>query len=77
MEHPLIKNIDSLSLEELQTNISDLSRKYAFAMRTNADLARQIGMALETFRNKYYEKEQAVWQTANKDSGFSDKINIS
>jgi hypothetical protein len=77
MEHPLIHNVDSLSLEELQTHISDLHRKYSYAVRTNAYLANQISMALETFQNKYNEKQQAAWNAASKKGqDFSDKINI-
>jgi N-acetylmuramic acid 6-phosphate (MurNAc-6-P) etherase len=78
MEHPLIHNIDNLTLEELQTKISDLSKKYNWAVRTNANLAQQIAMALETYRNKFQEKQQAIYDAAKKSGNdFSDKIDIS
>ena len=79
MEHPLINNIDGLSLEELQSKISDLNKKLSFAHRTgNGFLSDQIRMALETYNNKYQEKTQKMYD-ANKKSGpdFSDKIDIS
>lgn len=78
MEHPLIHNVDSLSLEELQTHISDLHRKYSYAIRVNAHLANQISMALETFQTKYNEKQQEIWEASTKKGqDFSDRINIS
>jgi hypothetical protein len=78
MEHPLIHDIDNLTLEELQTKISDLSKKYNWAVRTNANLAQQIAMALETYRNKFQEKQQAIYDAAKKGGNdFSDKIDIS
>lgn len=79
MEHPLINNIDGLSLEELQSKISELNKKLGFAHRTgNAFLSDQIRMAIETYTNKYREKTQKMYD-ASKKSGpdFSDKIDIS
>lgn len=57
MEHPFINNIDNLSLEELQTKISDLHKKLTFAYRTgNGPLIHQLNMALESYRNTYNKK---------------------
>lgn len=78
MEHPLIQNIDSLTLDELQDRIRDLNRKLSWAMRSNRDLAGQISMALETYNNKYREKQQAIYDEARKNApDFGDKIDIS
>lgn len=78
MEHPLIHNIDHLTMEELQTKISDLTRKYQWASRTNAHMAAQIAMALETYRNKFQEKQQEIYDAAKKSGNdFSDKIDVS
>lgn len=79
MEHPLITDIDHLTLEELQTQISDLNRKLSFAMRIgNGQLANQIRLALNTFSSKYQEKVEAQYAAQNKNGkDFSDKINIS
>jgi predicted phage tail protein len=78
MEHPLISDIDNLTIEQLQDRINDLTKKYNYALRTNADLARQISMALETFRNKYNEKQQQVLDAARKSvADYSNKIDIS
>jgi len=79
MEHPLINNIGDLTLEELQTKISELNRKLNFAQRTNnGHLASQIRMAIETFVNRYRQKQQEIYDQQNKNNpDFSDKINIS
>lgn len=79
MEHPLINNIDDLNLEQLQERITDLSRKVGIAHRMgNAQLRHQVQMALETYQNKYREKQQASWDDKNNGSAdFGDKIDIS
>ena len=60
MEHPLVGNLDDLNIDQLSTQISDLSRKLGIASRTgNAHLCNQIRMALESYQNKYHEKLQS------------------
>lgn len=78
MEHPLINNIKDLTLDQLQTKISELNKKLSFAARTgNASLVGQLQMALETFNNCYQEKLQEKYNKGNNGQDFSDKINIS
>jgi hypothetical protein len=79
MEHPLINNIDNLTVDELQGKISELNKKLSFAHRSgNGQLANQIRMAIETFHNKYQEKMQAIQDNQNKNNpDFSDRIDIS
>lgn len=79
MEHPLITNIDHLTMEELQDRVNDLYKKLAYAHRTgNQNLRGQIQMALETFQTKLREKQQAQEeQQRRKGTDFSDKIDIS
>jgi hypothetical protein len=60
MEHPLVGNLDELSVDQLSSQISDLSRKLGIASRSgNAHLCNQIRMALESYQNKYHEKLQS------------------
>lgn len=73
MEHPLIHNLDDLSLEDLSNRISELHKKLAIAARGgNGYMCDQIRMALESYQNTYAEKTR-------KDSGtaFDDVIDIS
>jgi hypothetical protein len=59
MEHPLIDNLDDLSVDQLQEKISELTKKLGIAMRTgNAHLCNQLRMALESYQNKYQEKNR-------------------
>lgn len=79
MEHPLINNIDNLSIDDLQSKISDLNKKLNWARRSgNANLCNQIQLALNTFTAKYQEKQEAIYNAARKNGpDFSDKIDIS
>ena len=73
MEHPLINNLDSLTVDELNAKISELNKKLTIAYGTgNAYLIHQIRMALENYQNKYTEKMRG-----SGDSGFNDIIDIS
>ncbi len=74
MEHPLIGNIDELSESDIIDKITELNKKYYASMRLgNSHLTNQVGMALETYRNKLSEKQRK--RSAGDD--FEDKINIS
>jgi DNA-binding ferritin-like protein (Dps family) len=79
MEHPLIGDINNLTIDELSARVSDLSNKLNMAAGTgNAHLCDQIRMAMETFRNKYQEKLQDSYKKEKETShiNFDDKINI-
>ena len=57
MEHPFLHNLDEKSLEELQTGISDLTKKLNFAYRMgNSPMINQINMAIESHRSAYNKK---------------------
>lgn len=72
MEHPLVENLDNLSLDQLQEKISELTKKLGIAMRTgNAHLCNQVRMALESYQNKYNEKQRGSSST------FDEVIDIS
>jgi hypothetical protein len=73
MEHPLIHNIDSLTVDELLEKITELNKKLAIAYRTgNGYLCDQLRMAIETYQNKYQEKTRRDSSTS-----FDDIIDIS
>ena len=79
MEHPLIPNLDDLTLDQLQEKVTELNRKLAIATRMgNAQLRQQVQMALESYQNKFREKQQKIWDDARKKgTDYSDRINIS
>jgi len=75
MEHPLIGDLSSLTLDELGEKIADLNRKLSMAMRTgNGHLCNQIRMAIESHNVKYQEKLQESYKKSDVD--FGDKIKI-
>lgn len=79
MEHPLIGDINNLTIDELSAKVNDLSNKLNIATRSgNGHLCNQIRMALETFRNKYQERLQESYKKQEEAShiNFDDKINI-
>lgn len=78
MEHPLIGKLDELSVEELSTKITDLNKKLSIAMRMgNGDLCNQIRMAIESYRTKFMEKNEAMLRKGNDGNDFNDIIDIS
>ena len=73
MEHPLIGNLDTLTVEDLSKKITDLNNKLGIAMRTgNGHLCNQLRMAIESYQNKYNEKTRGGPSTA-----FDEIIDIS
>lgn len=78
MEHPLIGNINQLSVDEVSDKINELTKKLNIAYGTgNGQLVNQLQMALETFRNKYREKLAEIDKKQNPgDIDFDNKIKI-
>ena len=77
MEHPLIPNLDDLSVEELGSKINELNKKLTIAMRMgNAYLCEQLRMAIESYQVKYQQKNQELF-AKNTGNNYQDKIDIS
>ena len=75
MEHPLIGDLNNLTIDELSTKVADLNSKLSMAMRTgNGHLCNQIRMAIESYQTKYQEKLQESYKKS--DANFDDKIKI-
>ena len=79
MEHPFLSTTDlaSLSADELQTKISELTKKLNFAYQMgNVELQQQVGMALESYTNARNQKINDMYNKGGGDD-HTDKINIS
>lgn len=75
MEHPLISNIDHLTVDELTAKISDLNQKLVIASRTgNGYLCDQIRMALESYQSKFQQKVQKQYEESQ--GSFKEKIKV-
>ena len=78
MEHPLIGDLDHLTIDQLSERITDLNKKLIWASRNNHAMAGQIMMMLENYQSKYREKQQKNWDSLQRQGpDFGDKIDIS
>lgn len=74
MEHPFLaaSNLADKSLEDLQTAISSLTTKLNFAYRMgNQNMANQLIMVMESYRNQYNTKMDAILTKQNTNSSIS------
>jgi hypothetical protein len=77
MEHPLVNIDQSLTVDELQSKINELTKKSSIAYRSgNSHLYGQINMALESFKNALFLKQSVQYAQKN-NINFDDKIDIS
>lgn len=76
IEHPLIGDLSSKTMEELEETIQRLNRNIAYVSRTrNQPLINQLLMTIETYRSEYRRRQDEIW---NKKSGdIQGKIDIS
>lgn len=68
MEHPFINRneLGELSLEQLQTKITDLMNKLSFAHSTgNRPLINQLHMVIESYRNQASRKMDELLEKQN------------
>jgi ribosomal protein L29 len=73
MEHPFISSLSDKTLEELQTSISDLTKKLNFAYRMqNGAMTHQLNMVIESYRVEYGRKMDELL----KKQGDRTQINI-
>lgn len=75
ISHPFIDTaqLRDLSLEELQTKISDLNKKMMYASRINhPGMRQQLAMMIESYNQVYQDKIQEQYKKMNLDG----KINI-
>lgn len=77
MEHPLINDISGLTMEEIQSKISDLNKKLAFAMQSNNQaMASQLQLVLGSYNEQYRIKIEEMMPKDGKNK-YADKIDIS
>jgi hypothetical protein len=75
--HPLADDMTSLKDGELESKISDLTKKYF--MTNNTGIKAQIASLLENYRNELSTRRSAEWKKMieNRDKGLDKLINIS
>jgi hypothetical protein len=79
IDHPLIKIDSDTSLEDLQSRVSELTKKLNIANRMgNRFLADQVRMALTSYQTVYQDRLRAQQDKLIKDApDYSDRIDIS
>ena len=78
MEHPLIPNLENLTIDELSSRINELSKKLNIAYRSgNNYLCSQISMSIESYQNTYNQKlQQQYAKDSSAGTNFENKIQI-
>jgi predicted Zn-dependent protease len=57
MEHPFISSLSDKTIEELQSSISDLTKKLNFAYRMqNSSMINQLNMVMDSYKAEYGRK---------------------
>ena len=66
MQHPFINNLSDKSLEDLQTIISDLTKKlnFAYSMQ-NGPMIHQLLMVIESYKAELNKKMDAIMKKQN------------
>lgn len=75
MFNPLVDNIDAFSDAELESKITELSRKYF--MSHNPQVQSQISAILDMYREELYSRRAKQQLQQNGDSDLDNLINIS
>lgn len=76
MEHPLIEQLSGLTLDEIQSKISDLNKKLAFAYRTgNQPVINQLQLIMGSYQEAYRNKMDELMPKGDSDK-YSNKIDI-
>jgi hypothetical protein len=74
--HPMIGDLSSKTLEELQETINNLNNKVAFMSRMhNQTMMNQLIMALNSYRTEYSKRQEEMWN--KKSEQLKGKIDIS
>lgn len=77
MLHPLVPDISALKDAEIESKISDLSKKYW--MTHNPNVQQQMALILEMYQEEMRNRRAKMWnqQYQNRDKGLDDLIKVS
>ena len=76
MDHPLVSNLSSLTIDELGNQISELHKKLGIAQRMgNGWLCDQLRMALENYQNQLRVKTDETLRKGG--DNYNEIIDIS
>jgi len=76
MEHPLLEDLKGLTLEEIQSKVSELNKRLAFAYQTgNQPMQQQLHLIMNSYQEAYKRKLDEV-MPKDKENKYSSKIDI-
>lgn len=76
MEHPLLEQLSGLTLEEIQSKISDLNKKLAFAYQmNNGPVIQQLNLIMGSYQEAYRKKMDELMPKGDGDK-YANKIDI-
>jgi hypothetical protein len=76
MEHPLLQDLKGLTLEEIQSKISELNKRLAFAYQTgNQPVINQLQLIMGSYQEAYRKKMDELMPKGDGDK-FANKIDI-
>ncbi len=66
MQHPFINDLSSLTVDELQDKMTDLTGKLTFSARmNNTVMSNQLLMALGSYQTEYNARMEAIYKKQN------------
>ena len=76
MEHPLLEDLKGLTLEEIQSKVSELNKRLAFAYQTgNHPMIQQLQLIMNSYQQAYQTKMDEIMPKGDDDK-YSNKIDI-
>ena len=76
MEHPLLQDLKGLTLEEIQSKVSELNKRLAFAYQTgNQPMINQLQLIMNSYQEAYRNKMDELMPKGDSDK-YSNKIDI-
>ena len=74
MKHPLMESLSDLSIDDIIEKTSDLQKKLNQALRFgNQNLANQINMVLEGYKEEYQKRMRDAAEKAQADKELKEK----
>jgi len=75
--HPLLPDLSTMTLDDLNARYNELSRKYAQASRMGSgSMLSQMIMIMEGYREEINRRNQKILDDANRNPNFKNIIDI-
>jgi hypothetical protein len=72
--HPLVGNFDGMKDSEIESKITDLSKKYF--MTKNFEVQNQISMVLDSYKSELSRRQQNALNKVMNDKGLDKLVKV-